>query len=193
VVAERGLSLIELLFAVALSATLAAVAVPVSTTTIDGFRARAAARHVAQQVARLRTEAVKRSAFVGLRFVARGADETYAAYVDGNGNGIRAADISSGADTPLNPPAVLSWNFPGVRFGLAPGVPDVDGHPATSLDGIGIGTARILSLNPNGSATPGTLYVVSPHGAAYAVRVLGATGRTRVLKFDRLSNTWVNQ
>ena len=76
--AGSGFSLIELLFVVALSATLAAVAVPVSTTTVDEFRARAAARHVAQQVTRLRIEAVKRSAFVGLRFVAGTDDYTYA-------------------------------------------------------------------------------------------------------------------
>jgi len=72
-------------------------------------------------------------------------------------------------------------------------VPDADNQPVTSSDGVRIGSARILSLNPNGSATPGTLYIVSAHGAQYAVRVLGATGRTRVLKFDRVSNRWVDQ
>ena len=191
--AGSGFSLIELLFVVALSATLAAVAVPVSTTTVDEFRARAAARHVAQQVTRLRIEAVKRSAFVGLRFVAGTDDYTYAAYADGNANGVRTADIGSGVDAPLNPPEMLSWNFPGVHFGIAAGVPDADNQPVTSCDGVRIGSARILSLNPNGSATPGTLYIVSAHGAQYAVRVLGATGRTRVLKFDRVSNRWVDQ
>lgn len=191
--AEKGLSLIELLFAVAVAATLAAISIPVSTTTLDEFRGRAAARHVAQQVTRLRTEAVKRSAFVALRFVASGSDYTYAPYFDGNGNGVRAADITSGADSSLSPPQMLTWNFPGVRFGIAVGVPDADNQPVTSQDGLRIGSARILSLSPNGSATPGTLYMVSARGAQFAVRVLGPTGRTRVLKFDRVSNRWVDQ
>ena len=191
--ADTGLSLIELLFAVALAATLAAISVPVSSTALDEFRGRAAARHMAQQVARLRTEAIKRSVFVGLRFVASGPDYSYAAYNDGNANGVRSADITSGADPSLSPPAMLTWNFPGVRFGIALGIPDADGQPATSQDGVRIGSARILSLNPNGSATPGTLYIVSAHGAQFAVRVLGPTGRTRVLKFERVSNRWVEQ
>jgi len=192
-VADQGFSLIELLFAVALAATLAAISIPVSTTTLDEFRGRAAARHVAQQVARLRSEAIKRSAFVGLRFVASGSDYSYAAYADGNDNGVRAADIVSGADAPLNTPEMLTWNFPGVHFGIAPGLPDADNQVVTSQDGVRIGSARILSLNPNGSATSGTLYILSARGAQFAVRVLGATGRTRVLEFDRLSNRWVAQ
>jgi type II secretory pathway pseudopilin PulG len=187
------LSLVELLFTMAIVATLAAVAVPFTASTLDEFRARSAARHIAQQVARLRAEAVKRSTFVGLRFVSEGSDYSYATYVDGNGNGLRTTDISSGADLQLSPPERLAWNFPGVQFGIAPGVPDADNAPVTSQDGVRIGAARILSLNPNGSATPGTLYVTSVRGAQYAVRVLGATGRTRVLKFDRNTNRWLEQ
>ena len=191
--AERGFSLIELMLVLALAATLAVVAIPVSTTTLDEFRARSAARHLAQHVARLRTEAVKRSTFVGLRFTANGSDYSYASYVDGNGNGVRTADITSGADPQTRGAEMLAWNFPGIRFGIGPGIPDADGQPVTSPDGVRIGSARILSLNPNGSATSGTLYLMSAHGAQYAVRVLGATGRTRVLKFDRVTNRWIAQ
>ena len=190
---DDGMSLIELLFVISLTSTLAAIAVPISTATVDDFRARSAARHLAQQIARLRTEAVKRSAFVGLRFVATDGDYTYTTYLDGNANGIRTADITAGTDPRLSGPEMVAWNFPAVRFGLAPGVPDADNQPATSPDGVRIGSARILSMSPNGSATPGTLYLTSAHGAQYAVRVLGATGRARVLKFDRTTNTWTEQ
>ena len=190
---DRGMSLIELLFVVSLTGTLAAIAIPISTSTVDDFRARSAARHVAQQVARLRAEAVKRSAFVGLRFEATGSDYTYTTYLDGNANGIRTADITAGPDPRLSGPETIAWNFPGIRFGIAPGVPDADNQAVTSPDGIRVGNARILSMSPNGSATPGTLYLMSPHGAQYAVRVLGATGRARVLKFDRTTNRWIEQ
>jgi prepilin-type N-terminal cleavage/methylation domain-containing protein len=191
--AQRGMSLIELLFVVAITTTLVAVAIPVSTSTMDDFRARSAARYFGQQIARLRVEAVKRSSFVGLRFVPNGADYNFATYTDGNGNGIRSADITAGADPRVSGPEALAWNFPGVRFGIAPGVPDADNQAVTSTDGVRIGSARILSLSPNGSATPGTLYITSAHGAQYAVRVLGATGRARVLKFDRTKSQWIEQ
>jgi hypothetical protein len=40
------------------------------------------------------------------------------------------------------------------------GVPEVDGAPDTANgDGIRIGSARILTLGANGTATAGTLYV----------------------------------
>jgi hypothetical protein len=55
--------------------------------------------------------------------------------------------------------------------------------------GIRIGSARILTLGANGTATAGTLYV---HGRQrqYAVRVFGVTGRTRVIRYDAKSRKW---
>ena len=47
-----------------------------------------------------------------------------------------------------------------------------------------IGPAKILTMSPDGTATSGTLYLRGAR-SQYAVRVLGATGRTRVLKYDR--------
>jgi hypothetical protein len=71
-----------------------------------------------------------------------------------------------------------------------PGVPDVDGAPdQANGDGVRIGSARILTLGANGTATGGTLYV---HGRRrqFAVRVFGVTGRTRVIRYDAKSRKW---
>jgi hypothetical protein len=59
-------------------------------------------------------------------------------------------------------------------------------------DGVRIGTSRILTLGPDGTATSGTLYL---HGrrAQFAVRILGATGRTRLLRFDPGGRRWVSK
>jgi hypothetical protein len=43
-------------------------------------------------------EAVKRSASVALKFEKEDGDYAYAAYVDGNANGIRTLDIRTGVD-----------------------------------------------------------------------------------------------
>ena len=71
--------------------------------------------------------------------------------------------------------------FPGVHFELMPGVPDADGEGGTGEDGVRIGSARLLTMSADGTATSGTLYIRGRRGQ-YAVRVLGVTGRTRMLQ-----------
>ena len=53
-----------------------------------------------------------------------------------------------------------------------------------------IGSSRILTLGPDGTATSGTLYVRGRRGQ-YAVRILGITGRTRVLRFHPGTGQWI--
>ena len=184
----RGYSLVELLLVIALATVLAGVAVPITRGTVEELRAAGAARHLAAVVADARLDAVRRSSSVGLRFESAGGDYRFRAYLDGNGNGIRTAEITSGIDRPLARAEWLSEEFPGVTLGLLAGIPDLDGSTA-SLDGVRIGTARILSISPDGSCTGGTLYIRGVR-SQYAVRILGATGRARLFRYDRGSGQW---
>ncbi|MEO8078121.1 MAG: prepilin-type N-terminal cleavage/methylation domain-containing protein [Acidobacteriota bacterium] len=186
---SRGFTLLELLLVVALSGVLAAIAVPMTNTALDEIHTASAARYLAGRIMSTRMDAIRRSAAVALRFVASTPDYTFGAYVDGNGDGVRTADIAGGVDRPLASPQHLQDQFPGVVFGLLAGVPDADGAAQGTSDGVRIGSARILTMTPDGTATSGTLYVRGRQ-AQYAVRVLGATGRTRVLKFDTGARTW---
>ena len=70
------------------------------------------------------------------------------------------------------------------------GYPDVDDQAGTGADGVRIGRARIETMSPDGTATPGTLYL---HGrrTQFAVRVLGATGRVRVLEYLPGERQWI--
>ena len=54
-----------------------------------------------------------------------------------------------------------------------------------------IGRSRILTFTPIGTATSGTLYLRGRGSIQFAVRVLGATGRTRVLRYDARLRKWV--
>jgi hypothetical protein len=189
---EYGLTMIELLFAVSVGVVIAGVAVPVTDAALDDLHTGAAARYVAGLVLNGRMDALKRATAVGLRFEPLDSDYVFQSYVDGNGNGLRTADIRSGADPSLGARQCLSERFPGVRFGLRAGLPDADGVRGASTDGIRIGSARILSTGPDGTATSGTLYVQGRR-AQYAVRVLGATARTRVLKFEGGAGTWTSR
>ncbi len=175
----------------AVSVVLVGVAIPVGGDALDDMRTRAAARYLAGRIANSRLGAINRSRAIGLRFVAGTPDYQFNSYVDGNGNGLRTADIQDGTDSALEVPRRLGSDFRGVRFGLTVGISDVDGVGNTSPDGVRIGTSKILTMTPDGTATSGTLYVQGIR-AQYAVRVLGATGRTRVLKYETGSRSWVS-
>ena len=184
----RGYTVLELLFTVAIGATLVAIAVPLTSSAADDIRAAAAARYLASTIGSARIDAVRRSAALGFRFEEDVDDFRLSLHVDGNGNGVRTAEIRSGVDPPVGSPERLGDRHSGVRFGLLPGIADLDGAFGTT-DGVRVGASRILALSPTGGATSGTLYL---HGrrSQYAVRVLGATGRVRVFHYNAGARQW---
>ena len=188
----EGFTLIELLVSVAFTTVLVGMALPIGVDAIDDLHTASAARFLAARIAANRMEAISRSRAIGVRFQPATPDYQFAAFADGNGNGVRTAEITAGIDSPVGNSRQLSDDFPRVRFGLAIGSPDVDGVRNTSADGVRIGTPRILTVSPDGTATSGTLYVQGRR-AQYAVRVLGATGRTRVLKYDAGARAWISR
>src|SRR4029077_3107346 len=113
--------------------------------------------------------------------------------VDGNGNGLRTSEILSGVDRTLTEPERLSAVFQDVVYGILDGVPDADGQPANGTDGVRVGVSKLLAMNPDGTSSSGALYVHGRDRAQYAVRVLGVTGRVRVLKFDHVGRRWLDQ
>ena len=188
----EGFTLIELLVSLAFTTVLVGMALPIGADAIDDLHTASAARFLAARIAANRMDAISRSRAIGVRFQPSTPDYQFAAFADGNGNGVRTAEITAGIDAPVGKSRQLSDDFPRVRFGLAIGSPDVDGVRNTSADGVRIGTPRILTVSPDGTATSGTLYVQGRR-AQYAVRVLGATGRTRVLKYDAGARAWISR
>lgn len=186
-----GYTLIELTCAMGLAATLVGISVPATRNALDEIRAAAAARDVAERIGLARLEAVRRSAAFAYRFVPDGADYRFTPHADGNDNGVRTIEISNGTDLTLAAAERLGDKHSGVSFGLLAGLPDLDGS-RTSEEGVRIGSSRILTLSPDGTATSGTLYL---HGtrSQYAVRVLGATGRTRVFRYDTGLGRWISR
>jgi len=189
---EHGVSVLEVLFALATTVTVGALAMAMTSTAVDEMRTAVAARYVAGRIGSTRIDAVRRGSAVALRFEAVDGEYMYAPYEDGNGNGVRTAEIREGIDRPLGPFERLRDKFPGVQFELMPGVPDADGQAGTGADGIRIGSARILTMSVDGTATSGTLYIRGRRGQ-YAVRVLGVTGRTRMLQYQPGDRTWLSR
>jgi hypothetical protein len=164
---------------------LTAAAVPQALASLDHDRAVVAAHYLASRMYLARTQAATRSATVALRFDEGQTGTTVASFIDGNRNGIRTREIQAGVDRPLDPAMPLAVMYPGVRIGLA-------------ADAIGSaivrpGASTLLSFAPAGTASSGSVYVTGRDSSRYAVRVLGATGRVRVQRYDALAKQWVSE
>jgi prepilin-type N-terminal cleavage/methylation domain-containing protein len=187
----RGFTLIEVVVVVALVGIVIGIAVPSLVRAHDTADAAGAARYVASVFARVRFDAARRQRIMAVRF-SRTAPPTFVVVMDGDGDGVAAADVSSGIDTAIGPADRLEDHFRRARFGIATTMPAIDESRTLSPadDPIRLGTADQWSVSPLGTATSGTVYVTSAGGAQFAVRIAGSTGRARVLYFDRGGATW---
>jgi hypothetical protein len=167
---------------VAVVSVLGGVAVAQVLSSIEHSRGYAAAKYLGGRFSLARAQAVARGASVGVRFDEGVRGFTFSVFQDGDGDGIRTADIHAGVDRLIEPATVLFEQFPGVDFGLTPGAP--------GTDPIQLGSTNILTFTPVGTATPGTIYIRDRKGSQWAVRVLGSTGRTRVLRYD-MARGWL--
>jgi len=168
------------MFVLAVLAIVAGMAIPQTMATIERSRTLGAARYLATRLAMARTQAVAHSANVALMFVADGDTYTVAAYSDGNRNGVRTLDIATGVDPVVEEPVRFSDLFPRVSLFLSD--PAAAHAPDASV---------LMSFSPIGTASSRTLYVRGGDHSQYAVRVLGATGRTRLLRYIDATRQWV--
>ena len=172
------------MFVVAIAAVLAGAAVPMVLGSLDRSRGLIAAKYLGSRFALARTMAVTRRVSVGLRFVETPRGISFQVYQDGNRNGILSVDIDRQIDRPIEPATQLFDLFPGVHIGLI--------AEMAAMDAVQLGRTNILSFSPRGTATSGTIHVRGRDGTQWAVRVLGATGRTRVLKYVPRTGEWTN-
>jgi type II secretory pathway pseudopilin PulG len=184
-------SLIEMMFALGIAATLGVVAITQTLVTLDDSRAAGAARYLSTRLHRTRMEAITRNTSTALRFSSSPGGYTFAAYVDGNGNGVLSKDIQSGIDQSIQPPGRLSDHFSGVEFKAIEGLPAPDplGTPPGD-DPIRLGSSDMVVFTAAGTATPGSLYICGRRNTQYVVRIFGETGKTSVLKFSTASGQW---
>jgi type II secretory pathway pseudopilin PulG len=188
---DRGATLVELLVAVVLVVVLTAMSVPITRSAVDAGRVRHAAGFVASRFRLARHQAIFGGRSVGVVFDVVAGQWTLRVCHDGNGNGIRRAEIVPGGSDPcVDGPHGMSDMFPTVRVAVDPTLSGPAGEPG-SADPVRFGRSDLISFSPDGSCTAGSLYLRSPDGVQYAVRVAGINGRLRVLRYDPASGTWV--
>lgn len=188
----RGVSLIDLLVAIAMAGLVVVAGGPALVQMQTQARAQAGARYLATCIQRARLEAARRGVHVALRFEETARGWQFTTYVDGNGNGVRTADIARGIDGPAGPPDALTHHFGDVDARVVWMVPGIDGSPALAAGStpVRLGSGSMLSWSPLGTASSGTIYVGPPRGPQLAVRVFGATGRVRVFRFAPGAGQW---
>jgi type II secretory pathway pseudopilin PulG len=188
-----GHTFAELLVALALISIAAAMTMPRITAAMEGAKTRTAAFYVSSRFALARTLAAQRNANVAFRFEREDNEFRVRAVADGNGNGVLSEDIRNGVDVAILPDERLDHLFSGVRYGFVPGARLIDGTAVSQDDDpIRFGRSDMLTFTPSGTATPGTVYIRSRrHNWQFAVVVLGATGRTRLVRFDGRTRQWI--
>jgi len=188
----RGVALVDIVAALALSLTMAAMAAPVVGGTLDREHTIVGAQHLAGQLQRARMESLKRSAAVAVRLELVGDRATARLYVDGNGNGVVQRDIDRGTDLPLAGVEWLDAHARDVSLRINQTVTDAGGSGSLEpgSDPLRIGRTALVTFSPLGSSSSGTLYVAAHRGPQMAIRVYGASGRVRVLMFDARTRQW---
>lgn len=193
---DGGYSLVELLVCVAVLGLVMSAAVADTRHARRQVAADGAARHLALTLRAARTEAVLRGRSVAVQFVASTDGVGYRVVADGNGNGVRGSEIEVGVDPALGPVRRLDHDFGGIRFGVGCECPGIDGGETLTQASppVVFGESGLAVFTAHGTATSGTAYVTAGDPtASYAVRVLGSTGRTRVLRFDPARSAWADR
>ena len=178
-----------MVLALSIAAVVMSLAVPVTASVLDAGRARQAATFAAVRFRLARQQAIARLASTGLVFDQIGAHWTISICVDGNGNGLRRADLRSGKDTCPEGPFDVATLFPGVQVAVDGTIRGPDGDPPSS-DPVRFGSSNLASFSPTGTCTAGSVFFRSAKGVQYAVRIAGVTGRLRILQYDPAAHIW---
>jgi type II secretory pathway pseudopilin PulG len=184
-----GYCWVDVLLAMAIAALVAAMAVPLTARSVDTLRARDAAGFVTARIRAARQQAVASGRGVALVFDETDRGWTVRVCRDGNGNGVRRAEIESRRDECFEGPWRLSDLFPTVRVERDPSLPGLDDEVGGG-GAVRFGHAAMVSCSASGGCTAGTLFVRSGSGEQFAIRVSGVAGRTRLLTFDRGTYRW---
>ncbi|HEV7240823.1 MAG TPA: GspH/FimT family pseudopilin [Thermoanaerobaculia bacterium] len=191
---ESGQSLIELVVVVAIVGTLAGTAIPALNKAMSRAALRSAAGRVQLLLRLTQEEAMALNCKRGIRFAHVDNRWTWAVYADGDNDGVLNADIASGVDPIVAGPEDVGLFRGMASIGIPPeGVlhPDDGTWMTAEMSPVRFNASSICSFAPDGSSTPGSVYLSSTGGEAALVRSSGDGGRIRVMFYDRWAKKWV--
>ncbi|MDQ5859269.1 MAG: hypothetical protein M3542_13460 [Acidobacteriota bacterium] len=189
----RGLTSVEIVVALALMGALMTATATGAFQLQSALAVRSAAAELSAAFLRARAYALTRGISVALKFRKDGGRWEWALYRDGNGNGVRNAEIQSGVDRSLG--LAIVWPRNDVRPAILQGTPVPDpGSPGSSLDRlddpIRFGSSDLCSFSPLGESTPGSVYLWDGRDRMAVVRIFGRSAKVRTLFHYRGERSW---
>jgi hypothetical protein len=174
--------MMELLLVLAISSALLILTAASAFSLQSAISIRSAASQTAAAFWRARSYAITTGRYAGLKFRKNGDRYEWALYGDGNGNGIRNAEITSGIDPPLG--VHFPWTRNDVMPGIRPGAPDPSDPRRTltpTTDPIRFGISDICSFSPVGESSPGSVYLWDGRNRMAVVRIYGRSAKVGFL------------
>jgi type II secretory pathway pseudopilin PulG len=191
----RGASLVQLLVVIVLIGMVTALVAPAAAEMVADARAAAGARELASVLQSMRWKAVAANRSHGLFFALDVDGWHWFVVRDGNGNGLRTAEVRSGTDLTISGPHRLEYRVSGLYLGFPPAesipaLPPRSGNIADLTDPVKFGPSNLISFSPLGTASSGTLYLTDRRHALRAVVLFGPSVRVRVWRFDTREARW---
>ncbi len=184
----------EMLVVLALTAIALAVALPAAANLRADGRCAAGARYMVGTFRKLRSQSVALRKHRGVYFFRQNGGWVFSTVEDGNGNGLRTAEVRSGTDPVLEGPIrledMLGTVRPGFPFAAVRQLPPRSGFLADLDDPVKFGRSDIISFSPLGRSSSGTLYLTDGVDRLYAVVLYGPSTRMRVWRYRRSDRRW---
>jgi len=190
---NRGFSLLETLITIALLAIVLLIAIPAFAAHRRHLAITAASDAIRSVLREVRSRAISHGRNSGVKFANTPSGWTYTFYDDGNGDGVHSDDIVSGVDPYVAGPFPLDTQLKPATISVGNvSVKDPDGDKLTPGDRpVQFGRSMICSYSALGGGTPGSIYLTDSVNSLYVVRVLGSSGRVRILRYDNKKAKWV--
>jgi len=190
-----GHSLAEVLVVLSLLALGLGLVIPAAAALRSGARLSAAAREMALTLQSQRWRSVSLRTSHGLLFDRDERGWFWIEVRDGNGNGLRTAEVRAGTDPTLSGPrrvqegvVGISAGFPGT--GPFPKIPPSSGWLTDLDDPVKFGATNLISFSPLGSASSGSVYLTDGQTGLAGIVLFGPTCRIRIWRFESESGKW---
>ena len=184
---SRGYSLIEILTVVMIIGVVAVVVTPSFFMMRQRMGVRLAAAEMRSIFANTRMLAIARHKHVAVKFRRTATTWEYAVFEDGNGNGVRNADIAARTDRQIQPYRVVLQGNRLSRIGLPlRAIPDPSGSGSVSptASAVRFNSSTLCAFTPLGSATSGSIFLTDGKESAAALIVNGPSARIRVVVLE---------